>query len=292
MAVTEQAGLLLLLRRAGASWSHVADQIEEAGSCLSVLAAEGQGSLLEPAGVTPETLESVQDEIRAWRQEGISMATLLDEEYPSQLLTIHQRPPFVTWRGRQCERDSEGVAVVGTRHPSPRGLQVAREVAGGLAQRGVTVVSGLATGIDTAAHVGALDAGGRTVAVIGTGLRRSYPKENRDLQLRIGEEGMVLSQFMPDAPPTKKSFPMRNATMSGYSSATVVIEASERSGAKMQARLALEHGRPVFLHESLLENAWARTYSARPGVSTFSDVDEVIDRLRAIRGQVDELVWG
>jgi DNA processing protein len=103
---------------------------------------------------------------------------------------------------------------------------------------------------------------------------------------------MVLSQFMPDASPTKKSFPMRNAIMSGFSSATVVIEASERSGAKMQARLALEHGRPVFLHESLLENGWARGYSSRPGVSTFSGVDEVVDRLQAIRGQVDELVWG
>jgi DNA processing protein len=292
MTVAEQAGLVLLLRQAGTSWALVADRVEEAGSSLAVLAADGQGSLFESVGATQERLESVEEEVRSWREEGISMATLLDAEYPSQLLTIHQRPPFVTWRGCQCERDSEGVAVVGTRHPSPRGLHVARSVATGLAEQGVTVVSGLATGIDTAAHLGALDAGGRTVAVIGTGLRRSYPKENQELQLRIGKEGMVLSQFMPDAPPTKQSFPMRNATMSGFSSATVVIEASERSGAKMQARLALEHGRPVFLHESLLENAWARTYSDRPGVSMFSDVGEVIDRLRATRGPADELVWG
>jgi DNA processing protein len=171
-------------------------------------------------------------------------------------------------------------------------LRQAAELAEGLAARGVPVISGLATGIDTAAHVAALGVGGRTVAVIGTGLRRAYPKENAELQHRISEEGLVLSQFLPDAPPTKTSFPMRNAVMSGYAVATVVVEAAWRSGARMQARLALEHGRPVFLLDTLLEHDWARDYASRPGATVVRDVEDVLSRLDALadRSQ-DELVW-
>jgi len=145
-----------------------------------------------------------------------------------------------------------------------------------------TVASGLAAGIDSAAHRAALDRGGRTVAVIGTGLRRSYPAQNADLQRRIATECAVISQFWPDAPPTKRSFPMRNAVMSGFALATVVVEASHTSGARMQARLALEHGRPVFLLESLLEHEWAREYAERPGTHVVRAPEEIttlVDRL-------------
>ena len=191
--------------------------------------------------------------------------TLLDREYPGQLLMIHQRPPFLMWRGRSSDHDARGVAIVGTRQATPDGRRRAEELAGGLARRGVTVVSGLAAGIDTAAHSGALAAGGRTVAVIGTGLRRCYPRENAKLQDLIAGQGMVISQFLPDAPPTKTSFPMRNAVMSGYAAATVVVEANWKSGARMQARLALEHGRHVFLLESLLQLDWAQDYAPARG---------------------------
>ena len=184
----------------------------------------------------------------------MEFASLLDDQYPPQLLTIHQRPPFVMWRGTQDRRHAFGVCVVGSRAASAEGCAKAMELAAGLAIRGVTVISGLALGIDTAAHLGAIDAGGRTVAVIGIGLRRSYPASNAALQRRISSEGMVLSQFLPDSPPTTYSFPMRNAVMSGYGAATVVVEASWKSGARMQARLALEHGRTVFLMESLMEH--------------------------------------
>jgi DNA processing protein len=108
----------------------------------------------------------------------------------------------------------------------------------GLVDAGDTVVSGLAAGIDTAAHLGALDRAGRTLAVIGTGLRRAYPATNAPLQQRIADDAAVVSQFWPDAPPSKRTFPMRNVLMSGLARATVVIEASETSGARMQARLA------------------------------------------------------
>ena len=115
---------------------------------------------------------------------------------------------------------------MGTRRPTRQGLTRAQEIAAGLAERDVSVVSGLAEGIDTAAHTAALAARGRTVAVIGTGLLRSYPASNAALQERIATEHLVLSQFWPGAAPTKTSFPMRNAVMSGYAAATVVIEAA------------------------------------------------------------------
>jgi DNA processing protein len=218
-------------------------------------------------------------------------ATLLDDDYPFQLLTIHQRPPFVMWKGAQNPGDAQGVAIVGTRDASPAGVSRARGLAAELADRGVTVISGLAAGIDTAAHLGALDAGGRTVAVIGTGLRRNYPAANAELQGRIAEAGMVLSQFLPDSPPTKQSFPMRNAVMSGFAAATVVVEAAWKSGARMQARLALQHGRSVFLMRSLLEHDWARDYANRPGTTVVDTVDDVVDHLEATALQSDELSW-
>lgn len=174
-------------------------------------------------------------------------------------MTVHQRPPFLFYQGCLDDRDADGVAIVGTRKPSAAGVERAWAISAGLAERGVTVVSGLASGIDTTAHRGALEAGGRTIAVIGTGLHRHYPAENRELQERLASEHLVLSQFWPDAAPTKTSFPMRNAVMSGYAAATVVVEAAWRSGARMQARLALEHGRPVFLLDSLLQHEWHRS---------------------------------
>src|SRR5262249_2922311 len=136
-----------------------------------------------------------------------------------------------------------------------------------LAANGVTVLSGLARGIDTAAHQAALDAGGRTVAGLGTGIRRIYPPENPELAEQIVERGALVSQFWPDTPPTTYGFPRRNVTMSGMGQGTVVIEAASTSGAKMQARLALEHGKKVFLvHHLVTEQPWARRYLERGAV--------------------------
>jgi DNA processing protein len=181
--------------------------------------------------------------------------------------------------------DHRAVAVVGTREASEDGKRVAANVAATLANTGITVVSGLAKGIDTAAHEAALRAKGRTVAVIGTGIDRYYPAENRPLQQRIAAEGLVLSQFRPGSAPTRYSFPMRNAVMSGYAAATVVIEAAYRSGARMQARLALEHGRAVILRSELLEHDWARSYAQRPGVYVVSGTTELL-------GAINDIVAG
>ena len=150
-----------------------------------------------------------------------------------------------------------------------------------LAEKGVTVLSGLARGIDTAAHEACLDAGGRTIAVLGSGIRRIYPPENISLAERIVESGAVVSQFWPDTAPTSYTFPRRNVVTSGMGQGTVVVEASATSGAKMQARLAIEHGKQVFLLKSLVtERGWARKYLDRPRVYEVSDVDDIIRALR------------
>jgi DNA processing protein len=293
MAVTERGALLALLRTSGRSWAQVTDEVESAGSALQVLrdGAGGQLSLLPADNDADAAAEIAEQEIAAWEQQGMRFLTVLDADYPAQLLTVHQRPPFLMTRGAPSAADARGVAVVGTRKATDRGFRQARQLATELADAGVPVISGLAAGIDTAALGAALSAGGRAVAVIGTGLRRTYPKENAGLQQRIGEAGLVLSQFLPDASPTKTTFPMRNAVMSGYSAATVVVEAPNRSGARMQARLALEHGRQVFLLETLLANDWARDYAQRPNTVVVRDVSDVIQHLQPALADDQELIW-
>lgn len=290
---TEQAALLALLRDRRSDWATVADAVEECGSAYTVLVhgrAGEQGELFETEQTPAERLDVELAAIEQWQAAGLSLVTLLDDDYPGQLLTIHQRPPFLFYRGTLDPNDADGVAVVGTRKPSQEGLRKASDIAAGLAHRGVPVISGLAAGIDTAVHRGALDAGGRTAAVLGTGVQRSYPAENTDLQDELARTQLVLSQFWPDAAPSKKSFPMRNAVMSGYAAATVVVEASRHSGARMQARLALQHGRPVFLLDDLLQHDWAREYAKLPGTTVVSEPDDIVEHLSQVLTPADQLL--
>jgi DNA processing protein len=293
MSVTERGALLALLRTSGQPWPAVTDDVESAGSALEVLRAgtSGQMTLFRDGVDADDVAAAAEREIAAWEREGMRFVTLLDPGYPAQLLTVHQRPPFLMMKGQSDDRDARAVAIVGTRRASDDGIKAAYDLAGALSRAGVPVVSGLAAGIDTGALSGALSANGRAVAVIGTGLHRSYPKENADLQARISSVGLVISQFLPDTPPTKATFPMRNAVMSGYSAATVVVEAPYRSGARMQARLALEHGRRVFLLESLLVNDWARAYAERPNTTVVRSVRDVLGHLESAIVGDQELVW-
>ena len=291
MDLLETAALVALVRRGDRAWHHYADVVEATGSALAVLRGEVPDeqeplTLFEkPESLEEPDLEAVIAEVEGWQREGMRVVSVLDDGYPTNLRSVHNRPPFLFVRGELRPEDDRSIAVVGTRRASQEGLQRAEAVAGGLAEAGFIVVSGLAEGVDSAAHRAALERNRRTVAVIGTGLRRSYPAKNAALQEQIASEGAVLSQFWPDAPPTKTSFPMRNIVMSGVALGTVVIEASHTSGAKMQARFALEHGRPVFLLESLLRHEWAREYADRPGahvVRRADDVIELVERLTSL----------
>jgi DNA processing protein len=208
------------------------------------------------------------------------LVTVLDPDYPANLRLIPDLPPFLFYRGDLADDDARSVAVVGTRQASEGGLCRAAHMARQLAGQQVTVVSGLARGCDTVAHMAALAEGGRTIAVLGTGITRCYPPENRDLAEAITASGALVSQFWPTAPPTRASFPTRNATTSGLSQGTVVIEASSTSGAKMQARLALGHGKKVFLVHSLVTaQPWARDYVDNRGALEVASAEEVIAQL-------------
>ena len=292
MTREEQAVLVAWLRRPRVVWSTVTDHLEEHGNvCLALAAAAPAQASLFDSHVDDDIAAAAAD-LDRWERAGTRMVTVLDDCYPSNLRMIHQRPPVLFMRGAGDERDGMSVAVVGTREPTPRGIEQTRRLAAGLIERGIPVVSGLAAGIDSTAHRTALASGGRTVAVIGTGIDRVYPPQNADLQREIAAKGLVISQFLPGAPPTKVSFPMRNAVMSGYALATVVVEAAYRSGARMQARLALQHGRHVFLMRSLLEHDWARDYAQRPGVTVVENADDVFGELRRLASEsTAELIW-
>lgn len=221
--------------------------------------------------------------ISGWAAEGIALHSYLDATYPHLLRGVHQMPPLVFTRG-PLTGDHLTVAVVGARGASAHGRRIAAEVAETLAATGTTVVSGLAPGIDTAAHEAALRTGGRTVAVLGTGLDRFPPDGDEALWRRIAGEGLLLSPFLPGSEPTRLSIPARNAVMSGYCAATVVIEAPQRSGARMQARLALEHGRGVVLRHELLAHPWALSCARLPGVYVVGDATELLAAVDEIAG--------
>lgn len=217
-----------------------------------------------------------------WMRAELRFVSIFDSDYPHLLLDSVDAPPFMFSKGLLLS-DDRGVSVVGSRHASPQGLEFAQEVAAMLAKRSLTVVAGLAEGVDTAAHQAALDAGARTVAFIGTGINRAYPASNRALQERIAHEGLVLSQFKPDAPPTRQTFPMRNAVMSSYGLASVICDAGEHSGTRIQARQAMQHGRPIIFRQQVVEQTrWAHSYLDKPNVyvaRTVNDVARFIDAI-------------
>lgn len=177
--------------------------------------------------------------------------------YPALLGAIPS-PPDLHVRGVLEDGDSLAVAIVGSRRPTPYGLEVAERLAAELAARGATIVSGLARGIDTAAHRGALAAGGRTLAVLGHGIDVVYPPENRGLAREIEQRGALLSQFPPGAPPRPGHFPARNRTLAGLALGVVVVEAGERSGALITAGFAADLGREVFAVPGRVTSAQSR----------------------------------
>lgn len=293
----ELAALLTLLRRrsGGAGWNEIAAEVAAAGSAVAILK---ESDALFAAPDLELELKQAQADVRAWADAGYQLVTVLDPQYPSRLLGIREIPPFLFYEGRLAEPD-DGMSVVGSRSATDWGLRLAAEATRLLVSKGLTIIAGLAAGIDTAAHEAALGAGGRTVAFLGTGITRSYPASNRALHREIADRGLLVSQFYPEAPPTKHSFPMRNATMSGYGLATIVIEAGEHSGARIQARLAGEHGRPVILTDRVAATtSWGAALVERPNVyvvgslaelaQAVTDVREAPTRLRSA---LDELVF-
>jgi DNA processing protein len=225
--------------------------------CGSAKAAWGASDLeLAQAGLERRTIASIkrlrhattpEQALASLQRLGITALTLQDADYPANLREVADPPPVLFTRGALCRRDALAVALVGTRKATAYGRAVAACLAADLAQHGVTVVSGLARGIDTAAHYAAVGAGGRTIAVLGNGLDQIYPSENTHLARSIinSRLGAVVSEFAPGIPPDAVNFPRRNRIISGLSRLTVIVEADERSGALITADFALEQGRDV-----------------------------------------------
>jgi DNA processing protein len=300
-ALNERAAVLALVHRAHADWHVVAQLLDVTGSATRALRQEWTGfepqELVdavvgtESSGNADADVARYADMISALAAEDVALLTVLDDAYPTNLRLIYNRPPFLFVRGELRPEDQRAIAVVGTRKASPEGIEQAERLARDLVGAGVTVLSGLALGIDGAAHGAALAAGGRTLAVLGTGIRRLYPGDHEHLaQEIVASGGALVSQFWPEAPPTRWSFPLRNITMSGMAIGTVVVEASDTSGARNQARRALEHGKRLFLVDSLvMHEPWAKRYAERPNATVVQSVDDVLAALEAELRPVSQL---
>lgn len=205
-------------------------------------------------------------DVGEWLMAGERPLSWLDADYPQPLREVHDFPPVIFVRGHLAKPD-DGVCIVGSRDAGRASIEAARQMAKLVVEAGWTVVSGLAKGIDTAAHSEALRWGGRTVAVVGNGIDHFYPAQNRQLQRAIEDSGMVLSQFWPGTSPTRFSFPMRNAVMSAYANATIIVSAKENSGTRHQAKQAAAHGRPLVVSKSVYERtSWGRELVDDPSV--------------------------
>jgi len=289
----ERAALVALLRArpGGATWPQMTAEVADSGSALEVWRRHSPLELFDAHSVGDvDTLADAMRDINAWDAADFTFLTFADASYPAQLRDVHQFPPVLFSRGELRQSD-RAISIVGSRSASDRALNEARDIARMLVEQDVTILSGLARGIDTVAHLAALDAGGRTVAIIGSGITRYYPAENRELQDRIASDGLLLSQFWPDSSPTRHTFPMRNAVMSAYGCATIVVEASEASGSRIQARLAVEHGRPVILTEAVARGThWGRALVGRPCVSVATTPADAVEAACAAIAVRDEFV--
>ena len=212
---------------------------------------------------------------------GMTPVAWSDPAYPAALAAIID-PPFVLWtRGVLAALDRPAVAIVGSRAGSPYALAVAEQLAADLAARGIVIVSGLARGVDSAAHRGALAGGGPTVAVLGSGADVIYPPEHHALAAQIVETGLVMSEFVPGTPPLPRFFPLRNRIISGLSRAVVVIEAGEKSGSLITARSALEQGRDVLaVPGNVLSGRNRGAHSLlRDGAKMVESADDILEEL-------------
>lgn len=297
MEVTDQQRRLLELcairvGKESVDWSLIARLAQHPGGLddlhqaviteKSAAAARSRPVLREGLRDLPGLADRVSAEVEAAAGAGARLVTVLDPDYPANLRLVPNLPPFLFCRGTFSDADARSVAVVGAREASGAGIRRAASMSRQLAEQGITVVSGLAKGIDTAAHRGALEAGARTIAVLGTGITTCYPGENQALAEAITASGVLVSQFWPTSHPSRHTFPRRNVVTSGISQGTVVIEATSRSGAKMQARIALDHGKNVFLIRSLVAaEPWAREYVDSRGAVEVAGAGEVIARLAA-----------
>jgi DNA processing protein len=280
----------LAIRSAAGIGSVIGNRLLRAFDSAQAVLAASDTELRAIEGMRPDIIASLRrDERRAEHtallglcaERGIRILTPASPEYPPQLLTLDDRPLILFVRGA-LEWPERCVALVGTRLPSPSGLRAAKEFARFFALRGIGVVSGLARGIDTAAHEGALDCDGISLAVVGSGLDALYPPENQDLARRLEVRGTVISEYAPDEEAQSFHFPVRNRIISGLVQAVVVVEAPRRSGALGTADWALDQGREVMAIPAgpFTPSAQGSVDLIKKGAGCVTSPEEVLQALR------------
>lgn len=278
-------------------------RINKAVKALGVAERVFEASLteLEAAGMPAQSAQFLfdgkardvaEDEIHKVTEAGGSILTQDDEAYPDRLREIYD-PPAVLWvRGNQELLARPGIAVVGTRHPSPYGSGMAEMLSRDLANRRLVILSGMARGVDTAAHKGAIEAGGKTVAVWGTGIDVIYPKENKKLaESIVASGGTIISEYPLGTFPAPQNFPIRNRILSGMSVGVLVIEAAEYSGTRITARLAMEQNRDVYAVPGNVtnKNAWGPNTLIKQGAKLTATWEDVWEDLPSyIKIQLEE----
>jgi DNA processing protein len=266
--------LVALLRHFGNPEALLAASRARIAAVTSPALADRVGAPLD-AGAYDRTARWLDDpahQIVAWD----------DADYPPALLALPDAPPALYMMGRRELLSRTGFAIVGSRHGTPQGLATAREFAHALAGAGLTIVSGLALGIDAAAHEGALETDASTIAIVGTGLDRVYPARNRALAVRIAERGALLSEYAPGTPARKENFPQRNRLISGMSCGVLVVEATLSSGSLITARLAGDQGRDVFAIPGSIHSPFSKGCHKliREGAKLVETAQDVLDELR------------
>lgn len=266
-----------------------ADLIDAFGSASAVLSAApadlravpGVGTKLVQQIVLEAKKIDIQPQLDLCQQHDIQILTRASEHYPMPLSEIYDPPNVLFTQGTLLDTDSIAIAIVGTRHAINYGIQTATKLASGLALAGFTIVSGLARGIDAAAHRGALQVGGRTIAVLGGGLLKMYPPEHKSLSEEIKQQGALLSEALPMHSPKSGCFPRRNRIVTGLCLGVIVVEAGDRSGASISARLAMEQGREVFAVPGRIDSRMSRGCHRliRDGATLVESVDDVLEQL-------------
>lgn len=224
--------------------------------------------------------DKVKAELELLDKKKVNIITYEDELYPQKLLTIYDRPPYIYVCGK-LSADDINVAIVGSRAATTYGKYTTEKLSREMAFKGVTVVSGMARGIDSAAHRGAISARGRTVAILGSGLDVIYPPENKKLFEEIIENGAAVSEFPLGTPPRSPNFPARNRIISGMSYGVVIVEAGEKSGSLITARLALEQGREVFAVPGSIDSAGSRGTNKliKQGAKLIENTDDILEEI-------------
>ena len=265
------------------------DLIEHFGSAELALAAspaelrsiQGVGDKLMRELVSANETIDVAPVLEQCERDNIQVIDRAHENYPPLLTKIHDPPSVLFCKGELQPADQLGIAIVGTRHSTNYGDRVATSLARGLSMAGLTIISGMARGIDAAAHKAALECGGRTVAVLGGGVNNIYPPEHKFLADSIAANGAVLSEALPNQPPRSGCFPRRNRIVTGMSLGVIVVEAGDRSGASISARLAAEQGRDVFAVPGRIDSRMSRGCHKliRDGATLVETVGDVLDHL-------------